>query len=205
MRTKVVGVTFSNEDGSSRARIIAGMSESDQICLERDPYNPYDANAVKVCVVKNGSKKQIGFLSKDIASDISSKLRRNVTFSVYVASVGIWNDRPFCELDITENSAPTTTTTTQRPVATTGPTFNPTRTTTTSAPSPTFNPTRTTTTSAPSPNVNPSKSTTSNTPKPSISASSSTSKNSGNNTSNNSGCFGIIVGIIVVISAILMY
>ena len=56
MITKVVGVTFSNEDGSSRARIIAGMTESDKVCLERDPYNQYDANAVKVCVLKNGEK-----------------------------------------------------------------------------------------------------------------------------------------------------
>lgn len=202
MRTKVVGVTFCNEDGSSRAKIISGMSELDQICLERDPYNPYDANAVKVCVIKDGEKKQIGFLSKDIASDISSKLRRNVTFSVYAANVGFWNDRPFCELDITENSSPKTTVIPQ-PAAPTGPTFNPTRSTTATAPSPTFNPTRSTTTTAPSPTSNPIKPTTTNTPKPSFGVSASTTKKSGNNTSDNSGCFGFVVGIVVVISVLL--
>ena len=53
MLTKVTGVTFSNEDGTSRTRIIASMSESDEIILERDPYNQYDSNAVKVCVKKD--------------------------------------------------------------------------------------------------------------------------------------------------------
>ena len=102
MRTKVVGVTFSNEDGSSRTRIIAGMTESDKVCIERDPFNQYDANAVKVCVLKNGEKKQIGFLPKGIAEEISPKLRKNITFNVSIAGVGIWNDRPFCEIDIME-------------------------------------------------------------------------------------------------------
>ena len=110
MITKVVGVTFSNEDGSSRTRIIEGMSESDTICLERDPYNQYDSNAVKVCVIKNGEKKQIGFLAKLIASDVSPKLRRGVNYDVTIMGCGVWNDRPFCELNITEiaASAPTT-------------------------------------------------------------------------------------------------
>ena len=77
MRTKVVGVTFSNEDGSSRTRIIAGMTEYDKVCIERDTFKQYDANAVKVCVFKNGEKKQIGYLAKIIAAEISPKLRFN--------------------------------------------------------------------------------------------------------------------------------
>ena len=102
MITKVVGVTFSNEDGSSRARIIANMSESDKIYLERDPFNQYDSNAVKVCVVKNGEKKQIGFLAKDIAAAISPKLRKGICFNIRIMGCGTWNDRPFCEIEIEE-------------------------------------------------------------------------------------------------------
>lgn len=127
MITKVVGVTFSNEDGSNRARIIAEMTESDEICLERDPYNQYDANAVKVCVLKNGEKKQIGFLSKDIAADVSSKLRRNVNFDVTIVGVGVWNDRPFCHLDICESPLSKTVSepaTSSNRIAI-GPTFTP--------------------------------------------------------------------------------
>ena len=100
MRTKVTGVTFSNEDGTSRASIIARMSESDTICLERDPYNEYDSNAVKVCVVKNGSKQQIGFLERGLAAELSPKLRRGAHFPVTIIGCGMWNDRPFCEIEI---------------------------------------------------------------------------------------------------------
>lgn len=124
MTTKVVGVTFSNEDGSSRARIIAGMTESDKVCIERDPYNQYDADAVKVSVFKNGEKKQIGFLAKEIAAEISPKLRRNVTFNVSIASVGIWKGRPFCEIDIIEVAyAPKE----EVKTVASGPTFTPSR------------------------------------------------------------------------------
>lgn len=118
MVTKVVGVTFSNEDGSSRSRIIASMSETDQICLERDPFNQYDSNAVKVCVLKGGEKKQIGFLAKDIASSISPKLRKGVIFKAIIIGCGMWNDRPFCEIEIEEQSSSTTSASSpSRPVA----------------------------------------------------------------------------------------
>ena len=161
MITKVVGVTFSNEDGSSRARIIAGMTESDKVCLERDPYNQYDANAVKVCVLKNGEKKQIGFLSKDIAADVSSKLRRNVNFEVTIQGVGIWNDRPFCEIEIRESApaqtAPEPATSSTRVAA--GPTFTPNKPASApSKPSPTFTPNKASSTqSAPGPTFTPNK------------------------------------------------
>ena len=102
MRTKIVGVTFCNDDGSSRAKIIAGMTDSDKICIERDPYNPYDSDAVKVCDMKNGEKKQIGFLAKEIAAEISPKLRKDIKFSVSIVGVGMWHERPFCEIEITE-------------------------------------------------------------------------------------------------------
>ena len=66
MLTKVTGVTFSNEDGTSRRSIIASMNDSDQIELERDPYNPYDRNAVKVNVIKMESLSRLVFLKKNL-------------------------------------------------------------------------------------------------------------------------------------------
>jgi hypothetical protein len=231
MITKVVGVTFSNEDGSSRARIIAGMTESDKVCLERDPYNQYDANAVKVCVLKNGEKKQIGFLSKDIAADVSSKLRRNVNFEVTIQGVGIWNDRPFCEIEIRESApaqtAPEPTTSSTHVAA--GPTFTPNKPASApskpsptftpnkpasapSKPSPTFTPNKATSTqSAPSPTFTPNK------PAPTPSSHTSHTESNVNRTlsasshspqqsksqSSNSGCMGVFVLIAIVISALL--
>ncbi len=102
MIVKVVGVTYDNEDGSSRANIISRMSNTNKVCLERDPYNPYDSNAVKVLVLWRDEKKQIGYLPKDIAAKISPKLRRNVDFMVTVSRVGIWKNNPYCEIDIVE-------------------------------------------------------------------------------------------------------
>lgn len=221
MITKVVGVTFSNEDGSSRARIIAGMTESDKVCLERDPYNQYDANAVKVCVLKNGEKKQIGFLSKDIAADVSSKLRRNVNFDVTIQGVGIWNDRPFCEIEIRElapsQTASEPTTSSTRVAA--GPTFTPNKPASApTKPSPTFTPNKSTSTqSAPSPTFTPNKP--ASTPsKPSSASSpasqprptenrvnSNTTTTSSSSQSSNSGCLGVIVFVAVVISALLVF
>ena len=215
MITKVVGVTFSNEDGSSRARIIAGMTESDKVCLERDPYNQYDANAVKVCVLKNGEKKQIGFLSKDIAADVSSKLRRNVNFEVTIQGVGIWNDRPFCEIEIRESApaqtAPEPTTSSTHVAA--GPTFTPNKPASApSKPSPTFTPNKATSTqSAPSPTFTPNKpaatpsshtSHTESNVNRTLSASSHSPQQS-KSQSSNSGCMGVFVLIAIVISALL--
>lgn len=102
MRTKVVGVTFSNEDGSSRARIISKMSESSKVTLERDPYNQYDSNAVKVLVFQDGENKQIGFLGKDVASTVSAKMRQGTQYKATVLACGIYMDRPYCEIDIQE-------------------------------------------------------------------------------------------------------
>ena len=198
MRTKVVGVTFSNEDGSSRTRIIAGMTESDKVCIERDPFNQYDANAVKVCVLKNGEKKQIGFLAKEIAAEISPKLRKNVTFNVSIAGVGIWNDRPFCEIDIMEVASvpkeevkPVTSGPSFTPSKPAGPTFTPNRPSTPSS-TPTSTTARATVSGASQPKATPVTSS----PRPS---SSTTPQNT-----NNSGCLGIMVGIVVVLSAFLM-
>ena len=194
MITKVVGVTFSNEDGSSRARIIAGMTESDKVCLERDPYNQYDANAVKVCVLKNGEKKQIGFLSKDIAADVSSKLRRNVNFEVTIQGVGIWNDRPFCEIEIRESApvqtAPEPATSSTR--VATGPTFTPNK--PASAPS------------KPSPAFTPSnqKRQTESKVNSTTNASSTSSQNT-RPQSSNSGCLGVMFFVAIVVSALLAF
>lgn len=64
MRTKVVGVSFINDDGSNRANIISKMDENSKVFLERDPYNQYDSNAVKVLVIQDGEKNKLVFWEK---------------------------------------------------------------------------------------------------------------------------------------------
>ena len=100
MLTKVKGVTFSNDDGTSRTEIIASMSENDEIILVRDPFNQYDCNAIKVCVKKDGEYQQIGFIDKVLASILSPKMRDGSKFEVRVESCGIYMDRPYCEIEL---------------------------------------------------------------------------------------------------------
>ena len=98
-RTHVSGVTFANPDGSSRRDIINRMSDNDKVIFERDPYNPYDSNAVKVLVSQGGQYKQIGFLEKALAATVSPSLRRGANYKITVIGCGIYMDRPFCEIE----------------------------------------------------------------------------------------------------------
>lgn len=98
-RTHVSGVTFANPDGSSRRDIINHMTVNDKVFFERDPYNPYDSNAVKVLVSQGGEYKQIGFLEKALAATVSPALRRGASYKISIVGCGIYMDRPFCEIE----------------------------------------------------------------------------------------------------------
>tara|TARA_R110001592_G_scaffold326629_2_gene607503 strand:+ start:787 stop:1536 length:750 start_codon:yes stop_codon:yes gene_type:complete len=61
-KSKIVGVTFNNEDGSSRQEIIERTKINSKIYLVRDYENEFDIFAIKVL---NENKEQIGFLPSD--------------------------------------------------------------------------------------------------------------------------------------------
>ena len=61
--TKVVGVSF-----EGRQEILARLQMGDRIWLEREPFNHYDHNAIKVSRF-NG--EQIGYLSRYLAASIA--------------------------------------------------------------------------------------------------------------------------------------
>lgn len=99
---KVVGVTFTNDDGSSRKDKIIEMSQHKDtvvIQLEREPQNPYDPNAIKVMA----DGKQIGYIGKDysgiLAPMMDNEFRR---FSAKVKDCGEYKNRPYCEITINE-------------------------------------------------------------------------------------------------------
>lgn len=99
---KVVGVTFTNDDGSSRKDKIIEMSQYKDkavIQLEREPQNPYDPNAIKVMA----DGKQIGYIGKDysgiLAPMMDNEFRR---FSAKVKDCGEYKNRPYCEITINE-------------------------------------------------------------------------------------------------------
>ena len=100
---KVVGVTFKNDDGSSRKDKIIEMSvngaQNSVITIEREPQNQYDPNAIKVLA----DGKQIGYIGKDfsgiLAPMIDNEFRR---FTAVVKDCGEYKNRPYCVIVINE-------------------------------------------------------------------------------------------------------
>lgn len=66
--TAIAGVTHDNPDGTNRQKVLlwCKLNGIKQLVLEREPDNPYDANAVKVlAVVSNGNvvkRLQLGYI-----------------------------------------------------------------------------------------------------------------------------------------------
>lgn len=87
--TKVVGTTFLNDDGSSRQSILAGLKDVSEekpvpLRIELEPDNPYDKNAIKVCLdTKTG--ECIGYLSVKVLDEIHGWLREG--FEILVEGV----------------------------------------------------------------------------------------------------------------------
>ena len=66
IRTKVVGVTFNNEDGENRQDILSRMSGSEDITVEKYTYNGEPAAYIK------WGDKVIGNLSAELAGDLAT-------------------------------------------------------------------------------------------------------------------------------------
>lgn len=66
--TKVVGVTFEN-----RQEVVARLQMGDRVWLEREPFNPYDVNAIKV-TRNNG--EQIGYINRHLALSLAPIMDR---------------------------------------------------------------------------------------------------------------------------------
>lgn len=71
--TKVVGVTFGNDDGSSRQKIIAGCKIGQGVVFRpmNDPQHPESIGVF----TKNG--KQLGYLHAELAQEIREKYSKN--------------------------------------------------------------------------------------------------------------------------------
>ena len=70
--TKVVGVTFSNEEYNvNRQDIIKQLSGKEKVSLRREPKNRFDTNAVAVYVDFNNKKYKIGYLKAELAGIVA--------------------------------------------------------------------------------------------------------------------------------------
>ena len=87
LTTKVVGVTFEN-----RQEIIAKLQMGDRVWLEREPFNAYDVNAIKV-TRNNG--EQIGYISRHLARSLAPLMDRlgyPVSGKVYLLTGSCYED-----------------------------------------------------------------------------------------------------------------
>lgn len=88
--TKVAGVTYQNADGSLRQDIIKELHKvwrsevAVKFTLRREPYNPYDQNAVAVL---DSQGRQVGYLSRQIAEFVASKMDKGESVSAELQAI----------------------------------------------------------------------------------------------------------------------
>lgn len=81
----VVGESFQNEDGSSRQEELARLRVGDEVTLERDHHNPYDANCVRVLSARG---IQIGNAGREQAKWLSKRIAEGKRVEARIASIG---------------------------------------------------------------------------------------------------------------------
>ena len=79
--TKIVGVTFANQDGSDRQEIIEYLDDLLQqtsnvsLQLVREPQNSYDHNAIQV---HDSQGRQIGYLSRSVSETLAPMMDNGI-------------------------------------------------------------------------------------------------------------------------------
>jgi len=72
--TKIAGTSHTNPDGTSRQKLIKKLKEGASLDLVREPDNPYDKNAIKIC---NKKGKQLGYIGRELAETLAPCLDNN--------------------------------------------------------------------------------------------------------------------------------
>ena len=102
MRTKVVGVTFRNEDGSDRQGYIRRLHSGDPLYLKREPDNKKDPDAVAVL---DGGRHQIGHIGRSLAAQLAPVMDGGCRVSAEATEVtGGTAERP--SMGVNDNKLP---------------------------------------------------------------------------------------------------
>lgn len=102
IKTKIVGVTYKNEDGSRRQEIIADLMPSESLKLV-DMGTPEHPEAIGVFDLAD---QQCGFLSKSLALDFRSHNLPFESFSVKVLDITGGDGRSYgCNIEITTDNS----------------------------------------------------------------------------------------------------
>lgn len=83
IKTKIVGVTYKNEDGTPRQELLSELSDGDSLRLVDDTSERFP-EAIAVC---NDAGEQLGHLSKSLALELRDMPEDFETFTVTVLSV----------------------------------------------------------------------------------------------------------------------
>lgn len=98
VKLKVVGVTFVNEDGTSRQDIIKELKSNDSIILRREPTNRYDTNAVAI-FTKYG---QVGYIGKDYSSILAPMMDAGTQLEAKIGETGEYKGKYYLNIIINE-------------------------------------------------------------------------------------------------------
>lgn len=88
--TKIVGVTHANPDGSDRQDLLEDLADVGdegrgiELQLRREPENSYDRNAIAVLDPRG---RQLGYLSKDVASSLAPQVDHGVSVRCRVSEI----------------------------------------------------------------------------------------------------------------------
>ncbi len=82
--TSLAGVTKKNHNGRSRQEIIAECNRGEDLLLVREPGNPKDPNAIKVCRLLGD---QIGYISSEVAARMAVEMDGGKKFSAKISEI----------------------------------------------------------------------------------------------------------------------
>ena len=82
--TKVAGVSYQNEDGTSRQAIARRCAVWEKLKLFHDDENPHDSNAIQV-LRENG--QQLGFLPAYLAAEVATGNAEGMQYVAFVNDV----------------------------------------------------------------------------------------------------------------------
>ncbi len=89
--SKVVGVTYPNDDGTERQDVIARCNEGEQLILQHDKENRFSEVATKVL---RTTGEQLGHLPDSIAWDLYDTLHENAGWSVMGVTLNLTGGTP---------------------------------------------------------------------------------------------------------------
>lgn len=98
VKLKVVGVTFTNEDGISRQGIISQLDNDSIVTIRREPTNKFDTNAIAVFTEYG----QVGYIGKDYASIIAPMMDAGTQFEASIAETDKYKDNYYLSIMINE-------------------------------------------------------------------------------------------------------